>query len=346
MNRHAWRQQVIETALDPDLPIVDAHHHLWSEPTHGAEAYDAEALFRDMEGSGHNIIGTIYVDAVCHYRTDGPLAFRVVGETEYAQNIADQARMRGGRLSGACAGIVPHADLSLGERVGPILDAHAAASPFLRGIRHCTNSVPELPPIAQRLPPEYGDTSPGIMGRPSFRQGVAELFNRGLAFDAWVLQPQLPEIIDLARAMPRGTIVVNHLGGPMGIGRFTDRQEAARAEWATAMRELAQCENVLVKLGGLHMRSAAMVSPDAERPRTSEEMADAQGWHILTAIDLFGPNRCMFESNFPVDMLYTSSTILWNGFKRITASFSACERRHLFADTAIRAYGLQIDIDR
>lgn len=336
MNRAEWRNQVIEPVLDPDLPIIDAHHHIWAEsPAEPWEPYGPEELIADKTNSGHNVIGTVYVDSHANYATSGPERLRVVGETEFAGSLGDECEERGGGAAGVCAGVVTHADLLLGAAVGEVLDAHIATSARFRGIRHMTA-------IDEDLPPVYGATEHGIMMRPNFREGFAELARRGLSFDAWLFHPQLPELIDLARAFPDANIVLDHTGGPIGVGRFADRRDEAFAGWKRDMAELAGCANVSVKLGGLNMSYTAMDATEAPRPHTSEETARLQRGHILTAIDLFGPERCMFESNFPVDMRSISYGLVWNSFKRMTEDFSAGDRQALFAGTARRVYRLTL----
>jgi L-fuconolactonase len=334
MDRKAWRDQVIEEALEPDLAIIDAHHHIWATaPVEPWEPYDGAALIADKTGAGHNVVATVYVDSHANYRTDGPQELRVVGETEFADELAEQGMALGGGAEGICAGIVAHADLMLGARVGEVLDAHVAASRRFRGIRFMTAIDPDLPPI-------YGATEPGLMMEARFRTGFAELARRGLSFDAWLFQPQIPELIDLAAAFPETTIILDHLGGPLGIGRYADRRGDAFAEWKRDMSRLARFSNVSVKLGALNMIFTGMDAIELPRPHTSLETANLQRDHVLTAIDLFGPERCMFESNFPVDMRSISYTLLWNSFKRVTADLAAHERAALFAGTAKHVYGL------
>lgn len=335
MTRKQWRDQVIEEALEPDLPIIDAHHHIWlTPPLEPWEAYRADAVMADMEGCGHNIVATVYTDSHAHYRPSGPESMRVVGETEYADSVADAAQARGGAVAGLCAAIVTHADLLLGASVGDVLDAHIAASERFRGIRYMTAIDPDLPPI-------YGATESEIMNRPIFREGFAQLVKRGLSLDTWMFQPQLPEVIELARAFPDANIILDHGGGPLGIGRFAGRRTEAFAQWKRDMAVLSECSNVSVKLGALNMTQTGMDATDEPQPRSSEDTALNQRDHILTAIDLFGPNRCMFESNFPVDMHAISYTLLWNTFKRVTADLSIHDRRALFAGTAARVYRME-----
>ncbi|MET0660240.1 MAG: amidohydrolase family protein [Steroidobacteraceae bacterium] len=330
MNSQQWRDQVVEAPLDADLPIVDAHHHIWtSSPAPGYDRYLGDDLLEDMTGSGHNIVATVYVDSHSNYRADGPEHLRAVGETETAHALAENA-CREEPAAGLCSAIVPHANLLLGANVGEVLDAHRAASPRFRGIRHMTAFDPELPPI-------YGATAAGIMMQPEFRKGFGELAARGLSFDAWLFHSQLSEFVDLARCFPDTTIVLDHLGGPIGIGRYADPRAGFDA-WKEALAQAAACPNVVLKLGSLNMSYTGMDATGAARPMTSTEMAQRWRGHILTAIDLFSPARCMFESNFPVDKVSTSYGVLWNGFKRLTADFSPAERSDLFERVARRTY--------
>lgn len=337
MTSKHWNNVEAEVALDPDLPIVDPHHHIWgkgwSHPLF--EPYDADELIADTADSGHNVIATVLVDSHAQHYTDGPEAMRPVGETVYAERVVQESERRGGKAAGVCAAIMPHANLCLGASVGEVLDAHAEASRRFRGIRHMLAYDAELPPI-------YGASEAEISKRPEFREGFAELARRDLNFEAWALQPQLGEVLDLAHAFPQVTIVLNHLGGPLGIGRFAERRTEGFKAWKEAMAQLATCSNIVVKLGGIYVTQTDPTKIQwPARPLTSEEFADLHRQYVLTAIDLFTPSRCMFESNFPVDMLYTSYNALWNGYKRIASGFSPSERSDMFAAVAKRVYKLQ-----
>jgi len=332
MTREEWRNQVREDALEPDLPIIDAHHHLWvSAPVEPWEAYPADAMMDDMERRGHNVFATVYTDSHANYHTSGPDAFKVVGEVEFAHAVGEQGRRRGGRAAGICAAIVSHADLLLGSAVGEVLDAQAAASSRFRGIRYMTA-------IDQDLPPVYGATEYGIMMRPEFRAGFAELARRAMSFDAWLFQSQLPELIDLLKQFPEAPVVLDHVGGPVGLGRFAADPAEVFAQWKNDMAQIARFPNVSVKLGALNMAQTGMCPAEDGMPWSSQQVADAQRKHVLTTIDLFGPHRCMFESNFPVDMRMISYTVVWNAFKRMTADLSAEDRTALFSGTATRVY--------
>jgi predicted TIM-barrel fold metal-dependent hydrolase len=340
MNPDAWRALISEAAIDPELPIVDAHHHIWPEaPFKGYEAYSDDALIADVEGSGHSIVASVCVEAHGSYRHEGPFALRPVGETEHAEAVAKSVRRDRSRAAGLCAAIVAHADLRLGAAVEAVLDAHNLAAPErFRGIRHVTAWDADLRSSFR--------TSPAMLADADFREGFGRLASHNLTFDAWVVHSQLGELLDLARAFPETTIVVDHLGGPIGIGRFAGRLTESFAEWRAELAPLARCPNVVVKLGGMHIGITGFSAIGAARPRTSLEIAALHRNHILAAIELFGPDRAMFESNFPVDRMSGPYDVLWNSFKRITAEFTAHERAEMFAGTARRVYRVAADQER
>jgi predicted TIM-barrel fold metal-dependent hydrolase len=337
-NRDAWRAQVVEAPLEADLPIIDPHHHLWPMPmTPQMEAYGAEALVSDKAGCGHNIVATVFVEANARYRTDGPASLRPVGETAYADQVGRDCDRRGGRAAGACAGIVAHADMMLGEAVEDVLIAHREASPDrLRGIRHLVAYDPDFPGI---MP----GSRPGVLSEPAFRAAFGRLSAHGLSYDAWVMHPQLGELATLAGAFPETLIVLDHVGAPMGTGRYADGGGDGFEEWRRGMVEVAAHQNVVLKLGGLNMSLTGLGAlRDAPKPWDSLHMAQAQSRHLLTAIDIFGPGRCMFESNFPVDRVSTGACALWNGFKRVAQGFSEGEKADLFSGVAARTYRLDL----
>lgn len=334
MNRNEWRNQIVEPAIEPDMPVIDTHHHIWTtSPAEPWEPYGPDEVVADVVNGGHNVVATVYVDSHANYRTTGPEHLRPVGETEYVEALAQKCAARSDAGAGVCAGIVSHADLLLGSAVGEVLDAHMAMSGRFRGIRHMTAFDPDLPPV-------YGATEPGIMPRAEFREGFAELVKRGLSFDAWMFQAQLPELTDLAKAFPDANIILDHVGGPLAIGRYANRRDEAFGEWKKNIGELARLPNITVKLGGLNMAITGMDAVEKSRPHSSQETADLQRDHILTTIDLFGPDRCMFETNFPVDMRSISYNLVWNSFKRLTADMAPAEREKLFNGTARRVYRL------
>jgi len=346
--------QARETILDPDLPIIDPHHHLWDRPAaviaalpppkHGFEhiirrspRYMTEELVADMQ-SGHRVIGTVYMECGSMYRADGPAELRPVGETEFVNGVA--AVTASGRFGDirACAGIVGHADLTLGAPVAKVLEAHiAAGGGRFRGIRQSASADADpnvLGPL-HRL-------GPGLYLSDAFRKGFAELAPLGLSFDAWMLEPQLPDLISLARAFPDTDIILDHVGTPLGIGAYAGQREARFGIWRDNIRELAKSPKVTVKLGGLAMVFPGFDSFMSDPPTSSEALAAEWRPYIETCIEAFGPQRCMFESNFPVDLGSCTYDVLWNAFKVLAKGAGAEEMADLFAGTARRVYRLAI----
>ncbi len=332
-DRDDWLEQVREEVLLPDLPICDPHHHLWDHP---GSRYLLDELLADI-GSGHNVVSTVFVECASMYRADGPVAMAPVGETEFVQGIAAMAASGQYGPARVAAGIVGFADLTLGSAVREVLEAHIAASPNrFRGIRHAAgwHESDEIRNSHTRPPP-------GLMLDAGFREGFAVLGELGLSFDAWLYHHQLDEFIDLARAFPDTTIILDHFGGPLGIGPYSGRLDEVYADWRRAIEPLAGCTNVYAKLGGINMTVNGFGWHKAERPPSSAELAAATRRYYDDLIELLGPQRCMFESNFPVDKVSCSYRTLWNAFKRIAADCSDDERAALFHDTAVRAYRLE-----
>lgn len=332
--RDEWLNQVREEIIDPDLPIVDAHHHLWDYPHH---RYMLEQLLADT-GSGHNVVATVFVECAAMYRSDGPEALRPVGETEFVNGIAAQSASGQYGATRVAAGIVAHADLLLGEAVDEVLEAHIAAAPArMRGIRHAAGWDPH-----EDVANSHSNPPQGMLGSEPFRRGFARLAKHGLTFEAWLFHPQIPELTALARAFPDTTIVLNHFGGPLGSGPYEGQREAIFRRWQSDIAELARCPNVVAKLGGLAMAVNGFGWHRREVPPTSQELADVYRVWYLHAIECFGPERCLFESNFPMDRLSCSYPVLWNAFKRMTEDFSSHERAAMFHGTAARVYRLDL----
>ncbi|HEY8949653.1 MAG TPA: amidohydrolase family protein [Rhizomicrobium sp.] len=344
-----------EQILEPDLPIVDPHHHLWDRPKevlknlppieHGfmdiireVPRYLLDELLADLQ-SGHNVKGTIYMECGAMYRADGPELLRCVGETEFVNGVA---AMTASGIYGdvrACAGIVGHVDLREGAVVEDALRSHIAAGHGrFRGIRHSA-SYDEDPMV---LGPLHGRTTAGMYLDKTFREGFAVLGKLGLSFDAWLLEPQLPDLIDLARAFPDTTIILDHVGTPLSVGRYTGKREERFDEWRKNIRELAKCENVHVKLGGLPMPFAGWRKSWHEPQPSSEQLAKEWKPYIETCIEAFGADRGMFESNFPVDRFGSTYVTLWNAFKRIAKNYSADEKTALFSGTASKVYRVHL----
>jgi predicted TIM-barrel fold metal-dependent hydrolase len=327
-----WLDQVEEPIVDPNRQIVDPHHHLW--PEGGSMPYGVDDLVADTT-SGHNLVASVFVECRAAYRTDGPEHLRPVGETEFvAASAADLAE----RYPSAppIAGIVAHVDLRLGSELAEALDAHVEAGDGLfRGIRHSTSHAleSEALTIAGRAPA-------GLAADESFRSGVRLLGARGLTYDTWQYHYQLQELTDLARVAPETVIVLDHFSTPVGVGSFAGRRDEIFEEWRVGISELAACPNVVAKIGGLAMPDNGFGWHCAPRPPTSDEFVEAQGRYYHHTIEAFGPTRCMFESNFPVDRLSISYPVMWNGLKKIAARYSDDEQDALFSGTASRVYRL------
>ena len=330
--RPDWLGRHVEAAIDPALPIIDAHHHLWDRK---GWRYLADELLEDV-GGRHTIVATIFVQAQAMYRRDGPPPLRPVGETEFANGVAAMGASGRYGATRLCAAIVGHADLCLGAGVRDVLEAHIrAGNGRFRGIRHLVSWDAD----ASLLNPRSAGP-PGLLSDAAYREGFAALAPLGLSYDAWLFHPQLPELIDLARCFPETSIILNHLGGPLGAGAYEERREEVFASWTRDIRVLAGCPNVTVKLGGLGMRINGFGFADRPEPPSSEVLAAAWRPYVETCIEAFTAERCMFESNFPVDKGSYSYNCCWNAFKRLATGASAAEKAALFAGTAARIYRL------
>lgn len=321
-----------EEILEPALPICDPHHHLWDFPN---SRYLLPELLADVQ-SGHNVESTVFVECTSFYRASGPEELRVIGETEFVNGAAAMAASgRYGKVL-ACEGIVSRADLTLGAAVGAVLDAHIrAGNGRFRGVRHAAgwDASPDVR-NSHTNPPQ------GLYAQPAFREGLKELAKRDLTFEAWQYHPQLPDVIALARAVPEAKIVLNHVGGPLGIGPYAGRRDEIFASWSRHIKELANCPNVFVKLGGLGMTLCGFGFGKREVQPGSQELADAWRPYLETCIAAFGVERGMLESNFPVDGASCSYPALWNAFKRVTKGASAHEKEWLYRKTARTFYRL------
>jgi L-fuconolactonase len=343
-----------ETILDPDLPIIDPHHHLWDwpaailadrpTPLHGFDSVVSRSMryllpeFLADLNSGHNIRATVFVQCSAMYRADGPDAFKPVGETEFANGVAAMcASGRYGEVR-ACAGIVGHVDLTMGGVVGEALEAHLqAAGERFKGIRH-TASYDADPDVLGLLARIGG----GLYESKAFREGYKQLAKHGLSFDSWLLEPQLPELINLARAFPDTPVILDHVGTPLGNGRYLGKREERFATWRASILKLAELPHVSVKLGGLAMPFCNFPSFLQTPPALSTQLAAEWKPYIETCIELFGPERCMFESNFPVDLGSCTYPVLWNAFKVLARNYSADEKTALFSGTARKVYRLKV----
>ncbi len=338
--REAWLALTIEDAIEPDLPICDPHHHLWLNRPDARDQYGGcyllEELLKDIEG-GHHIVQTVFIECKSMYRKAGPQEMQPVGETEFVQDITALSASGQYGTTAVAAGIVGFADLTLGAAVAPVLEAHVEAGrDRFRGIRHSAvwDASPEMASLR-------GFSPRGLLLDPKFREGFACLQKYNISYEAWLYHPQLMELVELARAFPDTSIILNHIGGLLGIGPYTRKHDEMPQEWKHGIATLSTCPNVVVKLGGLGMSRCGFGWYERAIPPTSAELAEAMTPYYLWCIEQFGVDRCMFESNFPVDKISYSYTVIWNAFKRICRDFSPEDRAALFHDTAVRVYRLR-----
>ena len=332
----AWHAKAEpEPILEPELAIVDTHHHIWDMPGYRYLLHD---LLADLN-TGHNIVATVFNECHAMYRARGPQEMKPVGEVEFCAGVAAMSDSGIYGPTRICAGIVGHADLTLGDRVAGVLEAEiAAGGGRFKGIRY--GAAWDDDPIIGNSHVAKG---PGVHRSSEFRAGLKRLFGLGLSFDAWIFHHQLAEVTELARAFPDGNIVLCHMGGVLGYGRWAGKRDEVFTAWKAAMTELAKCPNVSVKVGGLMMRLGAIDYLNAPAPVTSQQLADAWRPYAGTCLELFGADRCLVESNFPVDKMGIGYAGLFNALKRIASGASADEKKALFSGTAKRVYRLAID---
>jgi predicted TIM-barrel fold metal-dependent hydrolase len=332
--RQDWLEKHHEEIIEPGLPIIDPHHHLWDRPGY---RYLFPELLADV-GSGHNVRATCYEQAREMYRADGPDELKSLGETEFVSGVSAMSASGKYGPTRCITGIIAFVDLRLGARAKGVLERHIAVSDGrVRGIRN--GSTWSDDPTVKTF---TGGGPQGLLLDKSFREGFASLAPLGLTFDAWMFQTQLSDLVDLARAFPQTTIVLNHCGGPLAVGLYAGKREEAFAEWRDRIREVASLPNTYVKLGGLGMKPIGYTFFDNDRPPSSQDLEKAWRPYIETCITAFGPQRSMFESNFPVDKGTCSYQVLWNAFKRIAAGYTADEKTALFSGAASKAYHLTV----
>lgn len=330
-----WYAQVTEDIIDPERPIVDPHHHLWANGSRWTDGvpYLLDDLWADTE-TGHNIEKTVFIDCKASYREDGPDHLKPIGETEFVAAVAKQSAAATGKAT--IAGIISHANLTLGDLVNEALDGHEEAGQGLfRGIRHAGASHPN--PDEAYGPGTY---PPGLFSQEDFRAGVRLLGQRGYTYESYHYHFQLQEFTALAKAAPDTTIILDHFGTPLGTKSYAGQREAIFEQWKKDITGLAECPNVHAKLGGMAMPDNGFGWHDAAKPATSDDLVAAQKHYYMHAIEAFGVERCMFESNFPVDKLSIAYPIYWNAAKKMVADFSENEKHALFYGTASRVYRL------
>jgi len=327
----AWLAKLREDVLEPDLPIIDAHHHLWDRPSGD---YFLNELLADVT-AGHNVVSSVYIQCGMAYRQDGPADLRPVGETEFVAGVAADAVARG--KPGLCAGIVGHCDFRIGERIDTVLEAHIqAGGARFKGIRQSAGWDPKIALRTATPAPQ------GLLADTGFRVGLSRMRKYNLSYECSLYFTQLHELADLAQALPDLPILANHCGGPIGVGPYAENPAEVFATWRRNMQILAACPNVTLKLGGQAMPIRGYRFHEAPLPPSSGELAQAWRPFMETGIELFGANRCMFESNFPVDKGMCSYVSVWNAFKRIAAACTPDEKAALFHDTAARFYRLSL----
>ena len=316
-----------ETAIEPELPIIDPHHHLWdlrknNQMGFRQEVYLCEEISNDIQDSGHNVVQTVFAQCGAFYRADGPEEMKCIGETEFVNGIAAMSRSGLYGSTRLCTGIFSTADLRLGSNVEAVLEAHLQASSNFRGIRSA-------------FPSDLNDT---------FLEGFSLLEKYDLSYDNWSPDfSRLPRLADLANKCPGVTVIVNHLGGRID----PEASEEEIAAWQRAIDSVAACSNTVMKLGGAQMRvgdwEPAYHMHIADSPWSSDRFLDTLFSRYQYAIEAFGPERCMFESNFPVDKDCISYGTLWNLFKKMAnkLGLSDSEKRAVFSGTAAKAYRLE-----
>jgi L-fuconolactonase len=338
--RHApvrpdWLARRQEEAIEPQLPIVDPHHHLWDRP---GNRYLFSELLEDV-GSGHDIVATCFEECREMYRAEAPQELRSLGETEFVNGVAAMSASGKYGKTRCIAGIIGNVDLRIGSRAKGILEQHLAVSGGrFKGIRNgaTRHADPGLEIYCSGAPR-------GLYRDPNFREGLAALAALGLSFDAWLFQTQLDDAADLARAFPGATIVLNHVGGPLAIGPYAGKRDEAFTAWKRGIGAVAAASpNTYVKLGGLGMKLSGFTFFEDALPPSSQDLERAWRPYIEASIEAFGTERAMFESNFPVDKGMCSYPVLWNAFKRIAARYSAAEKTALFSGAATKAYRLQL----
>jgi L-fuconolactonase len=328
-----WLSLRTEQILEPALPIIDAHHHVWNQP---ANRYMFEDVLADFQ-CGHNVIASVGVQAHSMYRADGPEELKPVGETEFLNGLAAQSASGDYGRTRLCAGIVAAADITLGADVDRVLEAHLrSGGDRLRGIRP-TTAWHESSEVRGLDIPEH------LLESAAAREAIRCIARRGLSLDLWLFFTQLDEALAICRAFPDLTVVINHVGGPLGTGPYRGRRDEMFPAWLSRVQALAQCPNALMKLGGLGMRYAGFDFHTQALPPSSDLLADTWRPYVHACIAAFGADRCMFESNFPVDRAMYSYHVLWNAFKKLAAGCSVAEKDALFRGCAARAYRLSIE---
>ena len=333
-----WIDRVQEEIIDPDREIIDPHHHLWHGPPNPPGVKDSyryllEDLWKDTS-SGHNIKKTVFIDCGQEYYSDGPEQFKPVGETEFVVEIAGQARSD--QSQAQIAGIIGHANMMLGSSVKEVLELHQEkGNGLFRGIRHAGGWDED-----ERVKNAHSHPTPHIYLEDKFQEGLQELSSLNMVFDTWHYHNQIKDLTELAKNLPDLVIIHDHFGGPLGIGPYKGKREEIFEQWKEDIHDLSQCKNVYSKLGGLAMPVNGWDWHKREKPATSDEIISEQGSYYLYTLDCFGSERCMFESNFPVDKQSVSYPVIWNAYKKLVKDIGDTDKDNLFNRTAEKVYKL------
>lgn len=324
-----WLARRREEALEPDLPIVDPHHHIWDWLDYGLDA------FLDDLGAGHNVQATVHLESGLARNPDDPAHLQAVGETRYLVGLRDDARLKQAGAPDVCAGIVGHIDLDLPEHLlEEVAAAHIEAGKgCFKGVRFNAFYHPEVS--------WQEGLRPGMTDDPVIRRNLARLGDMGLVCDVMAFHHQLGELARMAEALPDVTFVVNHYGG--FLGRFAKHEgyEDGMRLWREGIEAVSRQDNVVMKLGGLTCDFFSGIQLHLlPEPPSSETIESVYRPFFDPCIEAFGADRCMFESNYPADREQVDYTILWNGFKRLAAGASVEEKASLFSGTARRIYSL------
>ncbi|MEM7080625.1 MAG: amidohydrolase family protein [Pseudomonadota bacterium] len=325
-----WLATLVEDVLEPELPIIDPHHHLWMR---NGYRYLLPEFAVDLD-SGHNIVATVFAECHSMYRVDGPPERHSLGETEFVRGQAAMSASGEFRPVRACDVMFGNVDLTLGEAVEPLLEAHMeAAGGRFRGVRISTgwHADDKIHNVSQRE---------ALLLDPQVDAAIGVVDRLGLSLDCWLYHPQLDELARVADAHPDLTIVLNHVGSPILGGPYHGQTDAVFRDWKAAIIRLSARAKVFVKLGAMPIRMPDYTG-DRTLPPGSEEVAAAWRPWMETCIEAFGPARAMYESNFPVQKRWCSYQVCWNAFKRISAGTSAAEKADLFAGAAARAYRIE-----
>ena len=336
-----WLKRIREDIIDPEQRIIDPHHHLWPKTTEGSANVKRLRLYNYMledfwqdTSSGHNVTDSVYIECSEFFWSSEKEHLNPVGETEHIKGLAQLSQKNSTKTS--ISGIIGHANLLLGKDVNEVLERHIdIGGNLFKGIRHAGSWDP-----SDNINNSHHNPPRDMYLMKGFGEGVKALRNKSLVFEAWQYHHQLTQVVHLARNNPDLVIVLDHFSGPLGVGSYATKKEEVYDNWRKDLRELSRCDNVFAKLGGLAMPVNGLGFETNLNPPTSNEFMSNQRQFYLTTIDFFGTERCMFESNFPVDKYSVSYHVLWNAFKNLVKDFSQTEKDHLFFKTASNVYNI------